>query len=80
MTLYKRTLAQTLRDARLSKKLTLGEVSKETRLSVSYLSELERGEKGNPSAIILFKISKGYGVPLEELMSLLNNSGEKVSI
>ena len=52
-------------------------IANETGLSVSYLSELERGEKGNPSAIILRSISKAYNLSLEELLKLLEETEEK---
>lgn len=46
-------LGMTLRDIRLSQHRTLREVSSEARVSLGYLSELERGRKECSSELLL---------------------------
>jgi len=56
-----------LKEIRTQKKLTLRELEKLTGLSNSYLSQLERGERGIPRIIILKKISDGLSISLKNV-------------
>lgn len=53
--------ASDVRKARLSRNLTLGEVSAQVGIHPSYLSKLERGE-GEPSAIVLSGLEAALGL------------------
>lgn len=60
-----------LRELRKNKGLTLKELGKQAGLSYSYLSQLERGERGTegiPSPQILKKLAEPLGVSHNELM------------
>lgn len=58
-------LGEMLRRLRKSQRLTLVNVSEGTGLSVSFLSDLERG-RTRPSQESLTKLSKFYGVGIDE--------------
>lgn len=55
-------LAQELRQARLAARLTLRQVEADTGVSNAYLSQLETGKAGNPSASVLRKLAEYYKV------------------
>lgn len=57
-----------LRSIRKSQRLTLSEVSHETGLSVSFLSDLERG-RTRPSLDTLEKLAAFYQVPLNSILA-----------
>lgn len=66
------SFGQCLRDIRKSKGLTLKELGKQAGFSYSYLSQIERGERGVqgiPSPEILKKLAIPLGVSYEELMT-----------
>jgi two-component system OmpR family response regulator len=56
-----RSIGRSLRDIRKEKTLTLKELSQKTKLSVSLLSQIERG-KANPTILTLHKIAHAMGV------------------
>ena len=57
-----------LRRLRKNKKLTIRQLDTYSGVSNSYISQMERGERGIPSPEILKKLSKPLGVDYEELM------------
>jgi len=57
-----------IRALRKQKGLTLKELSQKSKVSFVYISELERGEKKNPSARILCRIANALDVPLKKLI------------
>lgn len=61
------SLSERLRTKRKKLGLTLKEVHERTGLSVSFLSEVERG-KTNPSVETLKKLANCYNVPVSELV------------
>src|SRR5262249_27805492 len=61
-------LGQRLRELRQGRDLTLLQLSNETSLSVSYLSDMERG-RTTPSLDTLEKIASFYQMPLGQLMA-----------
>lgn len=69
-------LHERLRQVRNERKMTLLQVREETGLSVSYLSDLERGRTSNPSFDILERLAKCYGMTLVDLLSGLDEQGE----
>ncbi len=59
-------LGATLRRVRKNQRMTLVQVSEQTNLSISFLSDIERG-KANPSLESLKKLAPVYGFKVEEL-------------
>ena len=61
------TIGETLRAERTERGLTLKQVAEGAHVSVSYLAEIERGEK-DPSSRVLESIAAGLGVETSELL------------
>jgi transcriptional regulator with XRE-family HTH domain len=57
-----------LRRLRKEKDLTQVELAKKAKLTQSYLAELERGDKTNPSLAILQRLAKALGLPIANLL------------
>lgn len=66
--LFRQLLGEALRDERMAQERTLREVSQAARVSLGYLSEVERGQK-EASSELLFAIAEALGVPLSELFN-----------
>ncbi len=60
-------IGDTLRAERTERGLTLKKVAEGAHVSVSYLAEIERGEK-DPSSRVLESIARGLDVELSELL------------
>jgi transcriptional regulator with XRE-family HTH domain len=60
-------IGDTLRAERTERGLTLKQVAEGAHVSVSYLAEIERGEK-DPSSRVLESIARGLDVELNELL------------
>ena len=60
-------IGDTLRAERTERGLTLKQVAEGAHVSVSYLAEIERGEK-DPSSRVLESIARGLDVELAELL------------
>src|SRR5215203_71503 len=67
MTLLRRVLGDTLRGLRLRQRRTLREVSGAARVSLGYLSEVERGQK-EASSELLASICEALDVKLSDLL------------
>ena len=67
MTLLRRVLGDTLRGRRLRQRRTLREVSGAARVSLGYLSEVERGQK-EASSELLASICRALGVRLSDVL------------
>jgi len=67
MVLLRRILGDTLRSQRLAQRRTLREVSSAAKVSLGYLSEVERGQK-EASSELLSSICEALGVPLSEVL------------
>ncbi|WP_284252631.1 helix-turn-helix domain-containing protein [Litorihabitans aurantiacus] len=63
MILLRRELGDVLRDVRLAQSKTLREVSASARVSLGYLSEIERGQK-EASSELLSSVCDALDVPL----------------
>ena len=61
------TIGETLRAERNERGLTLKQVAEGAHVSVSYLAEIERGEK-DPSSKVLESIASGLGIGVSELL------------
>ncbi|MBA2416786.1 MAG: helix-turn-helix transcriptional regulator [Geodermatophilaceae bacterium] len=67
MPLLRQVLGETLRSRRLGQERTLREVSGQARVSLGYLSEVERGQK-EASSELLSSICDALGVELAEIL------------
>ena len=65
-TLLREVIGDVLRRARTGQGRTLREVSLAARVSLGYLSEVERGQK-EASSELLQSISRALGVPLSQV-------------
>lgn len=70
--LMREALGEALRELRTAEKLTLREVSAQARVSLGYLSEIERGQK-EASSELLNAICGALGVPLPSLLRLVSD-------
>jgi transcriptional regulator with XRE-family HTH domain len=68
MTLLREAIGDSLRRARVAQGRTLREVSTAARVSLGYLSEVERGRK-EASSELLAAICQALDVPLSEVLS-----------
>ncbi len=67
MVLFRRLLGDVLRDKRTQRGLTLREVSAEDRVSLGYISEIERGQK-EASSELLYSLCDALDVPLSDVL------------
>jgi transcriptional regulator with XRE-family HTH domain len=65
--LFRRLLGDVLRDKRTERGLTLREVSAEARVSLGYISEIERGQK-EASSELLYSLCAALDVPLSDVL------------
>ena len=68
MAVLRQVVGDTLRSLRLRQRRTLREVSSSARVSLGYLSEVERGQK-EPSSELLAAIASALDVELSELFA-----------
>ncbi|TDT33178.1 helix-turn-helix protein [Naumannella halotolerans] len=73
--LLREAVGETLRETRTEQGRTLREVSADARVSLGYLSEVERGQK-EASSELLASICESLGVPLS---SVLRTVSDKVA-
>src|SRR6202051_525108 len=73
--LVREVVGEVLRQARMSQGRTLREVSDSARVSLGYLSEVERGRK-EPSSELLNAICDALDVPLS---TVLTDAGERMA-
>ena len=67
MVLFRRMLGEVLRGARRQRGMTLRELSAEARVSLGYISEIERGQK-EASSELLASLCSALDVPLSEVL------------
>jgi transcriptional regulator with XRE-family HTH domain len=72
MMLLREAIGDRLRRTRTSQHRTLREVSRVARVSLGYLSEVERGRK-EPSSELLASICDALDLPLDELLRRVAN-------
>ena len=68
-------LSQRLRSIRKENQLTLKELSQRSKLSVPYLSDMER-DVVNPSIDTLRKVANAYNISVKDLISGVKGLGE----
>ncbi|MEX0750749.1 MAG: helix-turn-helix transcriptional regulator [Dehalococcoidia bacterium] len=59
-----------LKELRLLKRLTIRDAAQAANVSNAYLSQIETGKKGAPSAKHLRRLAEVYGVPARELFEI----------
>ena len=67
MAMFRRLLGDVLRERRLEQGLTLRQVSAEARVSLGYISEIERGQK-EASSELLASLCSALDTPLSEVL------------
>ncbi len=67
MVVFRRLLGDVLRRRRMQQGLTLREVSKNARVSLGYISEIERGQK-EASSELLSSLCTALDVPLSDVL------------
>ena len=67
MVLFRRLLGEVLRAKRMQRGMTLREVSAEARVSLGYISEIERGQK-EASSELLASLCAALDVSLSEVL------------
>ena len=67
MVLFRRLLGDALRAQRMRRGMTLREVSAEARVSLGYISEIERGQK-EASSELLASLCSALEVPLSDVL------------
>ncbi len=67
MVLFRRLLGDVLRDRRMQRGMTLREVSADARVSLGYISEIERGQK-EASSELLASLCTALEVPLSDVL------------
>jgi len=73
MAVLRHVVGETLRGVRLRQRRTLREVSAAARVSLGYLSEIERGHK-EPSSELLAAICEALDVPLSDIFMAVSDS------
>lgn len=67
MVLLRRVLGDVLRELRVQRNMTLRELSAEARVSLGYISEIERGQK-EASSELLASLCGALDVPLSHVL------------
>ena len=67
MVLFRRLLGDVLRSERMQRGMTLREVSAEARVSLGYISEIERGQK-EASSELLASLCSALDIPLSNVL------------
>lgn len=73
MVLFRRLLGEVLRSQRIRQGRTLRQVSADARVSLGYISEIERGQK-EASSELLASICSALDVPLSEILSEVSDA------
>jgi transcriptional regulator with XRE-family HTH domain len=71
--IFRRLLGEVLRSQRMRQGLTLRQVSADARVSLGYISEVERGQK-EASSELLAAICAALDVPLSEILSEVSDA------
>jgi transcriptional regulator with XRE-family HTH domain len=73
MVVFRRLLGEVLRARRMQQGRTLRQVSADARVSLGYISEIERGQK-EASSELLASICSALDVPLSEILSEVSDA------
>ncbi|GLG00401.1 hypothetical protein Alches_04400 [Alicyclobacillus hesperidum subsp. aegles] len=61
-------IGRRLRQLREERGLTLAEVADAAGISISHLSAIENGTRPNPSFLVVAKLARTYGVPIDSFL------------
>ena len=75
MVLFRRLLGEVLRERRMQRGLTLREVSAGARVSLGYISEIERGQK-EASSELLASLCHALDLPLSDVLRSVSDAAE----
>ena len=73
MVIFRRLLGEVLRSQRMRQGRTLRQVSADARVSLGYISEIERGQK-EASSELLASLCAALDVPLSEILSEVSDA------
>jgi transcriptional regulator with XRE-family HTH domain len=73
MVIFRRLLGEVLRSRRIRQGRTLRQVSADARVSLGYISEIERGQK-EASSELLASICAALDVPLSEVLAEVSDA------
>ncbi len=73
MVIFRRLLGEVLRAQRMRQGRTLRQISADARVSLGYISEIERGQK-DASSELLASICAALDVPLSEILSEVSDA------
>jgi transcriptional regulator with XRE-family HTH domain len=73
LVIFRRLLGEVLRSRRIRQGRTLRQVSAEARVSLGYISEIERGQK-EASSELLASICAALDVPLSEVLAEVSDA------
>lgn len=73
MVIFRRLLGEVLRNQRVQQGRTLRDISSDARVSLGYISEVERGQK-EASSELLAAICQALDVPLSEILSEVSDA------
>jgi transcriptional regulator with XRE-family HTH domain len=73
MVLFRRLLGEVLRSQRMRQGRTLRQISANARVSLGYISEIERGQK-EASSELLAALCSALDVPLSEILSEVSDA------
>lgn len=73
MVLFRRQLGDVLRSERMRRGMTLRELSSEARISLGYISEIERGQK-EASSELLHALCEALDVSLSDVLREVSDS------
>lgn len=73
MVLFRRSLGEVLRRERMQRGLTLRELSAQARVSLGYISEIERGQK-EASSELLASLCAALDLPLSDVLREVSHS------
>jgi len=73
MVLFRRLLGEVLRTRRIRQGQTLRQVSAQARVSLGYISEIERGQK-EASSELLASLCAALDVPLSEILAEVSDA------
>lgn len=73
MVLFRRVLGDVLRAQRMQRGMTLREVSADARVSLGYISEIERGQK-EASSELLASLCSALDVPLSDILQQVSDA------
>ena len=73
MVIFRRLLGEVLRAQRMRQGRTLRQISADARVSLGYISEIERGQK-EASSELLASICAAHDVPLSEILSEVSDA------